>query len=354
MSALLSERPFASRDDVALLRELNDLTRRHRDGCEEYRRIWPRWSEARSVEEVPYVHVGLFKHLLLETKHPDVSRQRMLTSSATTGTTPSRISLDERSSALQSQSSLAILREMIGPELRPLLVLDSVQSLRRRGEVAARVAAAMSLRPLASEIHFLLDDPARSGSGTSAGTLKWDQVRDLLGKHHDFLVYGFTWILWKAWADGAMPDDVRRLLREKRIHFVHSGGWKKLECLSVDRARFDATLLVGLSQASRVVDCYGLVEQVGILYPLCEHGFRHAPRWAEVLVRDPWTLEPLAAEAGLLQLLNVLALGAPYHSVLTEDMGRLVEGDCPCLRKGRRFELLGRVAQAEIRGCANV
>lgn len=348
MSELLSERPFASRNDSLLLRELNDLTRRHLDGCIEYSRIWPGWSGARSMEEVPYLHVGLFKHLVLKTTHPEISHQRMLTSSATTGATPSRISLDERSSALQSQSSLAILREMVGPELRPLLVLDSAQSLRRRGEVSARVAAAMSLRPLASEIHFLLDDPA------NPGTMKWDQLRDLLGKHHDFLVYGFTWILWTAWARGDMPGDVRRLLRDKRIHFVHSGGWKKLESLSVARPQFDATLLDGLAQTSQVVDYYGLVEQIGILYPLCEHGFRHVPRWAEVLVRDPWTLEPLPAKAGLLQLMNVLALGAPYHSVLTEDMGRLVEGDCACLRKGRRFELLGRVAKAEVRGCANV
>jgi hypothetical protein len=52
--------------------------------------------------------------------------------------------------------------------------------------------------------------------------------------------------------------------------------------------------------------------------------------------------------------MNVLALGAPYHSVLTEDLGRRVEGDCPCGRAGRRFGLLGRMAKTETRGCANV
>jgi Acyl-protein synthetase, LuxE len=56
----------------------------------------------------------------------------------------------------------------------------------------------------------------------------------------------------------------------------------------------------------------------------------------------------------MLQLLNVLAHGAPYHSVLTEDLGRLAEGQCPCGRPGRRFQLLGRVPKAELRGCANV
>ena len=52
--------------------------------------------------------------------------------------------------------------------------------------------------------------------------------------------------------------------------------------------------------------------------------------------------------------LERLARGAPYFSVLTEDLGRIVPGDCACGRSGRRFELLGRVPKAEIRGCANV
>ena len=103
-----------------------------------------------------------------------------------------------------------------------------------------------------------------------------------------------------------------------------------------------------------MVDYYGLVEQVGIVYPLCSAGFRHAPAWADVLVRDSWTLTPLADGPGQLQLLNLLARGAPYHSVLTEDLGRLVPGDCPCGRATRRFDLIGRVPQAEVRGCANV
>ena len=151
-----------------------------------------------------------------------------------------------------------------------------------------------------------------------------------------------------------MPADVRARLSHKKVHFVHSGGWKKLEASQVDRDRLDAALLGGVAPGSQVIDCYGLVEQVGVLFPLCEQGFRHVPRWADVVVREPWTLEPLTDQPGLLQLMNVLAHGAPYHNVLTEDCGRLVKDECPCGRSGRRFELLGRVPRAEMRGCANV
>jgi hypothetical protein len=59
-------------------------------------------------------------------------------------------------------------------------------------------------------------------------------------------------------------------------------------------------------------------------------------------------------KSGMLQLLNPLAYGAPYHSVLTEDLGRIIPGTCACGRAGRQFELLGRVPKAELRGCANV
>jgi len=205
----------------------------------------------------------------------------------------------------------------------------------------------MSLRPLASEMYFLLKDANNQKS------IKWDLVAEQLRLHDELLVYGFTWILWLAWGAAEIPAEVRDLLRGKRIHFVHSGGWKKLEDIQVDRDTFDNQLLETLHPDSRVIDFYGLVEQVGIIYPLCEEGYRHPPAWAEVLVRDPWTLEPLSEKAGQLQLMNTLAHGAPYHNVYTEDLGRIVPGNCPCGRSGKRFELLGRVPKAEVRGCSN-
>ena len=70
-------------------------------------------------------------------------------------------------------------------------------------------------------------------------------------------------------------------------------------------------------------------------------------------MRDPWSLEPTTGE-GVIQSMNPLAWGGPYHSVLTEDLGRLHPSPCPCGRLGTTFDLLGRVPRAEVRGCANV
>ncbi len=348
MTALLHENaPFGPRDDAAFLAEINALTAAHIAGCGPYARVWPAFEAADSVEQLPWLHVGLFKSLEFRTESAEVQHERVLNSSATSSGVASRIVLDRESSALQAASSLAILRDFVGDSKRPLVVLDSARSLVSR-DVSARVAAAMSLKPLASDLHFILADAGDPGS------VKWDVLSGLLDEHDELLVYGFTWMLWLAWADDVLPDSIRRALAGKRVQFVHSGGWKKLESLSVDHATFNARLTDGLAAGSRVTDFYGLVEQVGIVYPLCEAGWRHVPVWADVLVRDPWTLASLVDAPGQLQLMNTLARGAPYHNVLTEDLGRIVPGACECGRAGKRFELLGRVPKAEVRGCANV
>jgi hypothetical protein len=344
MTNLLDSPPFAPRDDAGFLDKMNEICSWHLAGCPEYRRVWPDWSETRRLEDLPFLHVGVFKRQLWKTAAPGIVHQRTLRSSSTTRATASMIALDERSSALQAASSAAILRELVGESLRPLAILDHSRALRQRGEASARITAAMSLRFLASEIHFLLVDDS----------MNWDRLGSVLARHRQLLVYGFTWMLWQAWADAIIPEPVRRLLANAEVHFVHSGGWKKLEAARVDRKRFDAALLATVGPASRVIEYYGLVEQVGVIFPLCEAGFYHVPRWAGMLVRDPWTLETLADRPGLLQFMNVLSWGAPYHSVLTEDLGRRVPGACACGRHGQCFELLGRVPKAEIRGCANV
>jgi hypothetical protein len=326
---------------------MNTLSHWHLDGCAEYRAVWPKWRQADLLEALPFLHVGVFKQRAWRTTAEGIAHQRTLKSSSTSGAS-SQIALDERSSALQLRSSSAILADLLGADLRPLLILDAVRSLQQRGEISARVTAALSLRPLSNETHFLLSQ------SDAPQSLNWRKLGEVSSKHPRLLIYGFTWMLWMAWAKADMPRDVRETLAKTQVHFVHSGGWKKLESIRVDRAQFDKALLATVAPGSAVLDFYGLVEQVGIIYPLCCAGFRHVPRWAAALVRDPWTLERITDKPGMLQLMNVLAFGAPYHNVLTEDMGRIVEGACACGREGHRFDLLGRMPKAEVRGCANV
>jgi hypothetical protein len=348
VTTLLDSPPYAARAEREFRAELLALTQHHLDGCPEYRAAWPGWRPTDDVAGFPFLHVGAFKSIRFVTSAAGLRHQRVLKSSATSSGIASQIVLDQRSAELQARSSHAILADFLGSEKRPLVILDSPAGLRSGSEVSARTAGALSLKALASDLVFLLSDAADPASA------RWEVLLRVLAGHQSLVVYGLTHMLWTAWAAADPPAEVRAALSGKRIDFVHSGGWKKLEHVEVGPEEFDATLMHGLDPRSKVVDFYGLVEQVGVVFPLCSSGYRHVPAWADVFVRDPWTLASQDREPGQLQLLNLLAWGAPYHNVLTEDLGRLSPGECPCGRQGKRFEFLGRMPKAEIRGCANV
>ena len=347
MSSLLQLGPFSARDDVTLLREMNEICEWHMKGCADYRSLVRTFTAANALSDLPFLHVGVFKLKEWRTSGEGLKHLRKLKSSATSGRS-SVIALDARSSALQAESGIRILREFLGEEPRSLIILDSASALLVRNEISARMTAALSLRPLSSEVHFSLK------VSNNPESMDWEKVEEICRRSGRILIYGFSWILWSSWATAAIPQSLRNQLKRTQVNFVHSGGWKSLEALRVSRGVFDQTLLATVGPGSSVLDFYGLVEQVGILFPLCKLGFRHAPAWARVIVRDPWTLKSLKIEEGVLQLMNPLAYGAPYHSVLTEDVGRLVDGNCPCGLSGQRFELLGRIPKSELRGCSNV
>jgi hypothetical protein len=341
--------PYAERRDDWLLERMAELTRFHAAHCPPYRRILGGWQGAETLADIPYLHVGVFKHLEMRTQDGSIVHERTLNSSATSSGMPSRIVLDRDSARQQARAAQTVLKDFVGGNRRVLLLLDSSRSLRRSGLIAARTAAAMSLLPFAERTVFLLDDADNPASLREEALL-----RELEGGS-DFLVYGFTWLLWFAWARAPWRRDrVAALLRGKTITFVHSGGWKRLENARVSAAELEQALLEELSPQSRVIDFYGLAEQSGVVFPACPAGWRHVPFWADVIVRDPVSWAPMAEGVGVLQLMNPIPRGSPYHSVVTEDLGEAGQGPCPCGRHGKRFRLIGRVPRSEVRGCANV
>jgi hypothetical protein len=57
---------------------------------------------------------------------------------------------------------------------------------------------------------------------------------------------------------------------------------------------------------------------------------------------------------GLIQVLSVLPKSYPGHSLLTEDLGTILgQDDCSCGWNGKYFKVLGRIPQAELRGCSD-
>jgi hypothetical protein len=174
-------------------------------------------------------------------------------------------------------------------------------------------------------------------------------------KNSKVLVYGFTYMIWTQFIQPLKQRGIKLDLPNACV--LHSGGWKRLKEQAVTHDAFDRDVAeVFGCPASNIIDYYGMVENVGVIYPDCEHGNKHVPAFAEVIVRDPLTLAPVAAgDKGLIQVCSVLPTSFPGFLLLTEDMAELIGYDgCSCGRKGPSFRFAGRVPKAEVRGCGNL
>ena len=83
---------------------------------------------------------------------------------------------------------------------------------------------------------------------------------------------------------------------------MHSGGWKKLQEAAVDPRTFRERVQ-STTGVERVINFYGMVEQLGSIFVEGEDRLLHAPDFADVIVRDPVvvtaTLPPFEAQLGV-------------------------------------------------------
>ena len=87
----------------------------------------------------------------------------------------------------------------------------------------------------------------------------------------------------------------------------------------------------------------------------CEFSNLHASAFSDIIIRNPkdFSINKIG-EKGIIQVCSLLPESYPGHSLLTEDEGVILgEDDCPCGRKGKYFQILGRIKNAEIRGCSD-
>jgi hypothetical protein len=98
-----------------------------------------------------------------------------------------------------------------------------------------------------------------------------------------------------------------------------------------------------------------MVEQVGSVYFENALHSLQASIYSDVIVRDTNTLEPLPPGCpGLIQVVSALPESYPGHSLLTEDIGVVQGCDDPSTgMNGQYFQILGRLAKADLRGCSD-
>jgi len=332
-----------------LLSYLNELTKYHYKHSPQYKRILQTlflFSESidskpfTELASLPYIPSQIFKELELKSVDNDQVRIT-LHSSGTTSKNTSRIFLDQETSELQKTALNKILLSLLGNTRYPMIIVDSLSLLKNRATFNARLAAILGFMRCGFDHLFLLDENMQIRTSELQQFLKRYETRKIL-------IFGFTSLIWQYLYKSPFELNLQNGV------LIHGGGWKKLQEQAVSNTKFKAQLRDRFN-LTEIYNYYGFIEQTGSIFLECSEGVLHTPIFADIIVRDSVSLKPVPnKKIGLLQTLSVLARSYPGHSVLTEDLA-VCEGedDCRCGRLGKYFTILGRHAQAELRGCSD-
>ena len=334
-----------------LTERLVDLTELHQKRCPEYRHMLDGISfdksKVSSYKDLPFLPVRLFKDLSLKSID-DNEVVKTMTSSGTSGQAVSKIYLDKTTSGNQQKTMVKIVNEFTGSNRMPMIIVDCPSVVKDRRMFSARGAGILGFSIFGSKKVYALNDDMQLDVGG---------LRTFLNDHkgEKIFLFGFTFMVWQYF----YKELVR--LKEEGIEFdfsngilIHGGGWKKLLSEAVSQEEFHDRLK-GVCGLERIHDYYGMVEQTGCIYMQCECGHLHASVFSDVIARNPIDFSECEyGEKGILQVVSAIPESYPGHSLLTEDEGVILgEDDCPCGRKGKYFKILGRIKNAEIRGCSD-
>lgn len=303
-----------------------------------------------SLINIPFMPVQMFKFFNLSTC-PQKQIVRILKSSGTTSSMPSKIPLNKNTIINQTKALKSILADYLGEKRKIFLVIDNEEINNPSDQISARTAGVRGLSIYAKKFFYLLKKTANNSL-----VINWPVIYELQNyyKNEEVYVFGFTYIIWKVFCEQLKNKDLK--LYFKKINIFHSGGWKKLEQKKVSKKYFSLTLAKIFSTSVEAVhDFYGMAEQTGIIFVDCKYGYKHIPNFAQIIIRDLQTLQPCGfKKAGIIEVLSVLADSYYAQAILTEDKGYLAGiDDCRCGRKGPYFKFLSRIKQVELRGCGD-
>ncbi len=329
-------------------KELIELTELHKEKCIYYANILQAMnydaSKVQHASDIPFFPVRLFKELdLLSVPRTEIFKT--MTSSGTTGQAVSKIFVDKETAMIQQKVMIRILSDYLGKQRLPIMVVDTPEVMKDRKQFTARGAAIIGLQVMSRETTFILNDDM---------SLSIDLLTKFLEKNGDkkFLIFGFTFMVWQHLYQVVRKYDYKFDLSNGWL--MTGGGWKKLIASSVTQEEFQKKMEETFGIV-HFLDHYAMVEQTGCIYAECEYHHLHASIYSDVFIRRPEDFSLCdIGEEGIVQTVSVLPHSYPGHSLLTEDKGIILgEDDCPCGRKGKYIKILGRISNAELRGCSD-
>jgi phenylacetate-coenzyme A ligase PaaK-like adenylate-forming protein len=330
-----------------LLKNLISLTELHSKRCNVYRNyidsIFPREVPIKRLADLPWIPVRAFKEFDLKSIADDDVYKIMQSSG--TGGVQSKIFLDQKTSKLQQAKLIEIFAEVFGSLRYPMLVIDSLETVKDRYKFSARTAAINGFTLFSRQRAFALNDDM---------SINFDLIDEFLEKHSGkkIFIFGFTFVVWQHFIK--QLEDANKKYNMSNAFVLHGGGWKKLENEKVDNDEFKDRICRAIG-CENVHNYYGMIEQTGSIYMECSHGNLHAPSGADVIIRNFEDFsENEFGKVGIIHIFSDIQKSYPGHSLLTEDVGyRLPPNSCKCGSGGTILKVLGRLSSAEVRGCSD-
>ncbi|MDD2289066.1 MAG: acyltransferase [Bacteroidales bacterium] len=271
-------------------------------------------------DEIPFLPIRLFKtHKIYNAPGPHT---HIFTSSATTGMVPSRHYVD--SLERYGKNVLDIFRFFYGDPSRYTILALLPSYLERPGS---------------SLVYMMQVLMEKSGTGADGFYLSnqealYHRLLDLASRGKP------VWLIGVAFA---LLDFVKKFtLRHPGLIVVETGGMKG-RGTDLSREELHERLQAGFP-ASPIHSEYGMAELFSQAYACGDDLFFSCPPVMQVMIRnlqDPFSQEPDGSAGGI----NIIDL-ANTHScsfIETEDLGFRI--------RGGQFQVLGRIPDAERRGC---
>jgi phenylacetate-coenzyme A ligase PaaK-like adenylate-forming protein len=309
---------------------LDYLHNHHLENCLPYRKITENVFKDEESPSNIYIHTSLFKKINF--KSGDSIKNYTYTSSGTSGE-KSSINFDRKDAINQQKYLINTLKEFTSISKRAIFI-DTASGT--EGQFNARRAASRGFSLLAKKRTTLpssIDDA-------------YKLFLDLTKKYPQIILFGFTFEIYTL---------IQKLIKanfppiiESNFLIIHGGGWKKLE-----KSKTFIEQLRKIFNNSISLNYYGMVEQLGLVYPMCKEGFYHCPKGSDIIIRDENGNVCLNGQKGLIQSISPLPISYPGHSLLTEDVGIFYQSTCKCGLNSKRFKVLGRLKTLKAKGCSD-
>jgi len=303
------------------------------------------------LNDLPYFPTSIFKEFDLLSV-PKEKVVKTLYSSSTSGK-PSKIMLDQETASRQTAVLGKIWANFFGQERKNFVVFDTEATVKSNdGELSSRGTAIRGILPMVKKLSFVLNQNLELSS-EKLQTLK------ALSCESKTCYFGFTWLVYNICLNGKGSKDALEIFKKLSGQdglLLHTGGWKKFQDIALSKNDFNLRVAEALGlKKEKINDFYGLTEQLGTIYPDCDYGYKHAPVYSEIIIRDFDTLLPAdAGRLGFIQFISPLPHSYPGISLLTDDIGKIIgTDDCKCGRKGKYFIFEKRSEKAELKGCGD-